>query len=349
MGKVYGDRWEILDSLGEGGQAHTFLVADKQTGEETRYVLKRLKNINRIQRFRTEIEAIQNLSHENVLDLIDFDLENEKPYLVTEYCPGGSLAQAEPFWRDSPTETLEVFEQICEGVNCAHNHDPPIVHRDLKPENIYLRTPEGPAVVGDFGICFIADDGDRVTLTEEAVGPRLFISPELEDGRVDKVSTKSDVYSLGKLLYWMLRGEVFSREKHRNPRWDLKGPKKWSGRGAREEFWANIYMEHVNRLLDEMITMDPAKRKDLDQILFAVRGIRYLIEREFTPIAQGIQQPCKYCGIGHYKQRAASSMQARNFGLNIVGAPEWRILVCDVCGHVQMFRIEKAERKDWWE
>src|SRR5438876_944465 len=97
MSKVYGDRWEIIESLDEGGQAHTFLVKDVKGEGETIYVLKRLKNLNRIDRFKREIEAVRNLSHENIVHLIDFDLEAEKPYLVTEYCSGGSLSKIQPF------------------------------------------------------------------------------------------------------------------------------------------------------------------------------------------------------------------------------------------------------------
>jgi serine/threonine protein kinase len=347
MGQIYGERWEIVESLGEGGQAHTFLVVDKQGEGEPRYALKRLKNLERIQRFRAEIEAIRSLSHTNVLKLVDYDLEGDRPYLVTEYCLGKSLVEVEPFWHGSAAKTLELFGQICEGVNCAHHHTPPIIHRDLKPDNIYLRTPEGPAVVGDFGICYLSDDGTRITLTEEAVGPRLFIAPELEDGRIKEVSPKSDVYSLGKLLYWMFRGQVFSREKHRDPKWDLKGPKRWSGRGPIEEFWDNIYMEHVNRLLDRMIVVDPGERWNVDQILLVLGDVRRLIEKEFTPIARGIQQPCIYCGLGYYRQ--LDSKEVLNFGFDVVvGSPDWRILVCDLCGHVQIFRIDKAEQKDWW-
>lgn len=93
--------------------------------------------------------------------MIDFNLAADKPYLVTEYCAGGSLSKAEPFWLKSPIIALELFEQICSGVAYAHNQN--IIHRDIKPANIFLRTTTGPAVVGDFGICFLEEDGTRLT------------------------------------------------------------------------------------------------------------------------------------------------------------------------------------------
>ncbi len=273
----------------EGGQAHTFLVKDIRGATQSLYVLKRLKNIKRLERFKREIEAVRNLNHENLVRFIDFDLDDKAPYLVTEYCTGGSLAEARPFWQDSPAKALTLFQQICAGV--AYAHAQKIIHRDLKPENIFLRTETGPAVVGDFGICFI-DDGDRVTLVDEAVGPRLFIAPELEDGRVSSVSARSDTYSLGKILYWLLSGgKVFSREKHRDRSFDLKKENADTILG-----WDNVYMEHVNRILDVMVTPNPEERQDVHVISILAKRAQRLIAKEFTPIVPGLRQPCTYCG-----------------------------------------------------
>jgi serine/threonine protein kinase len=342
MAKTYGGRWETVEPLGKGGQAHTYLVKDLRGEGDTLYALKRLIDINRLDRFRREVEAIRNLTHENILRLIDFDLEGEKPYLVSEFCAGKSLPQAEPFWQNSPVKALELFQQICGGVAYAHRQG--VIHRDLKPDNIFLRTKDGPAVVGDFGICFLEDDGTRLTSIDRAVGPRLFMAPELEDGRDDQISPKSDTYSLGKLLYWLMSGRrIFSREKHREPQWDLKGQNEDSPLG-----WNNIYMEHVNRLLDLMIIHDRNNRRGVDNILILLRRVIRLVEKEFTPISKDIGQPCTYCGMGLYVIRAENNTQVSNFGVTPVGDPNWRIFTCDKCGHVQMFRVDMADKQQWW-
>jgi len=91
-----------------------------------------------------------------------------------------------------------------------------VVHRDIKPENI-LSTFETTPVVGDFGICFV-DDDEHLTITEEVMGARFYCAPELRDGRLQPgiPPQAADVYSLGKLLYWMLSyGRIFDREDHR--------------------------------------------------------------------------------------------------------------------------------------
>jgi len=342
MGKVYGNRWEIRETLGEGGQAHTFLAIDQRGEGQTQYVLKRLKNLNRLSRFAKEVEAIRNLNHEHIVRLIDFSLEEPEPYLVTEYCLGGALVDADPTWFSQPRIAFDLFQQICDGIAFAHGQG--IIHRDIKPANVFLRGSHGPAVVGDFGICYILDDGTRVTLTEEAVGARNFMAPELEDGRLDQISSKSDTYSLGKLLYWLLSGgKVFAREKYRDKQWDLKTPHLDSLLG-----WKNIYMEHANRLLDLMITADIEQRRDVGNILILSRRTARLIEKEFTPISNAILQPCVYCGQGVYKLRASTNSEAENIGFSGRGAPDWRILVCNSCGHIQAFRIDMAENKQWW-
>ena len=343
MAQRYGDRWIVQKSLREGGQAHTFIVTDSRGSGEDQYVLKRLKNPKRVSRFKTEIEAIRNLSHENILRLIDFDLETDKPYLVTEFCKGGSLAECSRFWQGSPVQALKLFQEICKGVAFAHAQG--VIHRDIKPDNIFLREASGPPVVGDFGICLLEKTDERMTLTEEAVGPRLYMAPEVEDGRLDQVSPRVDCYSLGKLLYWLLSGgKMFSREKHRERVWDLKDRNEDSILG-----WNNIYMEHVNRLLDKMIIAEPSDRFETSTILTLIRRVTRLVEKEYNPVDPNIRQLCTYCGEGFYRQQVKSNpTQVRNFGLNAVGSSDWRIYTCTQCGHVQAFRADLAARIDRW-
>lgn len=291
MAKLYGDRWENAGSIGEGGQARIYAVVDRTGEQDQLLVLKELKNLERVKYFEREIEVIRSLIHPNVVRLLDFDLEGPRPYLVSEYCIGGSLDKAKPFWSDSPLSALDLFEEICEGV--AHAHSKGIIHRDLKPQNIFLRRAQGPAVVGDFGLSHILDDGERITVTDEVMGSRYYTPPEIEVGRTNLISKKSDTYSLGKVLYWLLSGKVLPREDFRNPDWDLRNPR------SVFNVWQNIHMEHINRLLDLMIVKDPEKRRSVDNIVELIPDTLRLIRKEFTPIGSGMRQPCLYCGSGY--------------------------------------------------
>jgi serine/threonine protein kinase len=332
MSQMTNGRWKVVRSLGEGGQGRTFLVRDVNADSETLYVLKRLKNPARVRRLRTEVEAISKLSHAAIVKLVDADIDTEQPYLVMEYCQGGALSLARPFWRDSTEAALLLFEQILEGVSHAHANG--VIHRDIKPENIFLRTSDGLPVLGDFGLSYLEDDpSQRQTAMTEAVGPRLFMAPELEDGRLDKVTALTDVYSLGKLLYWLLAGRVYSREKHRLPAWDVKSVQTdpMTGEG-------NSFLEHVNDLLDKMVVEDPLQRRDVANVLILVRQARHLIVNRAHPLTMSVRHPCSFCGRGAYVLTVDGDVTAvSNFGLRAVAGNHWRALVCDRCGHVQLF------------
>ena len=332
MAKNFGGRWEHVKDLSEGGQAWTYLVKRVPSGpDSTLHVLKRLKNPKRLGRFSNEIEAIKKLSHPAVIKMIDYDLDCETPYLVTEYCEGGPLSKATAFWRATPSDALLLFEQILEGMK--HIHENEVIHRDIKPENVFLRTASGPPVMGDFGLSFMLDDDERHTMTNEAVGSRHYMAPELEDGRVEAVNSSSDVYSLGKLLYWLFTGRVFSREEHRDERNDVKRFFKdpFTGQGSPE-------LEHVNELLDFMITKNPHDRRDVENLLALTRQARRLVSERFHALTLKIRHPCSFCGRGTYALKVDGDVTAtRNFGMNPMGADRKRVLVCDRCRHVQIF------------
>jgi serine/threonine protein kinase len=202
----FGDRWEVIESLGEGGQAHTFMVRDLRDGT-TGWVLKRLKNPTRQARFEREIRALSRLQSSHVPSIVDFAI-GDRSYLVTPYV-GRNLVQL----RDAlePQTLLERFHGIV--VAAADAHAEGLIHRDIKPDNVTVDDAGTPFLV-DFGIC--ADDESEVVLTTtaEGFGNRAFAAPECEPGSMDAARPASDVYSLGKLLYWMTTGgRVMVRER----------------------------------------------------------------------------------------------------------------------------------------
>ena len=337
MAQTFG-RWQIDRPLGEGGQAHTFLVRDT-TGEYPDVaVLKRLKNPSnpqRLARFKQEAEALQRVSHPHVLKLVDFSVDDPKPYIVTEYCAGGNLAEANV--QDLPLERrMDLCLEITDGLSATHSAG--IVHRDIKPENIFLRAAGGPAVVGDFGLSFF-ENGERQTLVDEAVGPWLFMAPELEDGAAQDVAPTADVYSLGKVVYWVLTGKTFSREKHRQQPFSLVALKQ------DERF------EHFSQVLDSMIVAAPSERlKDANMAWQRLERACRLFLDGYRAI--GVRPSrCDYCGLGPYQMlRTHSSTDLHNtLGIASVGSPRWRIFCCANCGHLLYFRPDLSKNPDWLE
>lgn len=336
MAKIYGDRWKVLKSLRPRGQAETFLVEDTQTPGSEPCVLKRLRNVERHERFRTEVQALRTINSPHVVKLVDVSLDNTPPFLVMEYCRGGSLEDQRESWTSDVVRKLTLFAQICDGVAAAHSAG--VIHRDIKPANVLMRGPDGPAVVGDFGIAFVSE-GERLTLTDEAVGARKSTSPELADGRAEEVSPMSDVYSLGKLLYWMLAGgRVFDREQHRDKSYDLA-----RGQSGRPE------LEHVNRMLDRMITIDPSDRlRNAGEVANITRRTINLLAGGVRVLAADITELCAFCRVGHYLAVTMENPNdVRNFGITPVGTSQWKVLVCDHCANIQLFRPDLVTRR-WW-
>jgi serine/threonine protein kinase len=193
--------------LPEGGHAHTFVVMRADGTDNREYVLKRLKNPEREGYFEREVRACMTLDHPNVLKVRDHGrTPSGKPFLITEYCAGGALERRPDV--EGLCSRLRLFEQVVAGVAHAHSQPYPIYHLDLKPENVLLKG--CVPVVGDWGICFIEDG--QVTVSKE--GPRgsmYYCPPELRGPKIsgDPALAAADVYSLGKILYFLFTGEVY--------------------------------------------------------------------------------------------------------------------------------------------
>lgn len=214
------NQWESTDShFDEGGQSKLYLVKNNLTKSDEIFVLKELKNPKRIIRFEREINAIIKLeSHDNVIQIVDYGIfRDEKNPCYVMPKADCSLAIHISKLKEDINQSLKTFEFICAGVE--HLHISGIIHRDLKPENILIFS--GIPKISDFGLCLVVDE-IRITPTSEAVGSRFYMAPELEDGKNLDIDPSADVYSLGKILYYILSGgTIFSREKFRNRDYSL--------------------------------------------------------------------------------------------------------------------------------
>jgi serine/threonine protein kinase len=152
-------------------------------------------------RFFTEAQAVARISHPNVVSILDFGQHENRPFLVMVYMEGGSLADrmGEPFLVE---RAFEIVEDSARAVGAAHSLG--LVHRDIKPGNI-LMDREGRAKLADFGIAS-SRVSERLTLTGLAMGSPHYVSPEQASGH--ECTPRSDVYSLGVVLYELLTGRV---------------------------------------------------------------------------------------------------------------------------------------------
>ena len=204
----FGTRWINPEPLDKGGQAQTFLVSHAEEPKGPRRVAKLLSNPReeRKLRFLQEIEVTETFDHPNVVRSLGRGetTKSKWPYFVMPYYELGTLEKNHEHL-GSPLHLLRIFLAICKGVGYAHSKA--LIHRDLKSANIFMAQPVLP-VVGDFGLCYRADEDQdgRNTQTSEAVGARKYMPPEWREGRHDRPSATGDIYSLGKILYWMFKG-----------------------------------------------------------------------------------------------------------------------------------------------
>ena len=176
-GKIFGNRWEIIKSINEGGQAYVYLVKDLKAQDDKDYVLKRLKNEKRIERFRREIEAIKSIDSPYVEKIIDFStVEGNDFFYVMPYHTDQTLESILKDLGGNFIRSFRIIEKICEGIRSAHANEIPIIHRDLKPSNILINENDVPRII-DFGLCFL-EDKERITFSQEQVGSRFYIAPE---------------------------------------------------------------------------------------------------------------------------------------------------------------------------
>jgi eukaryotic-like serine/threonine-protein kinase len=199
-------RYHIQRLLGEGAKKRVYLAQDALLNREVAVALFKAEGLDddgrvRIQR---EIRALSQLgNHPHIATLYDAGEEHSRPYFVSHYLPGGSiqdLLRTAEHHRLTLDHALRLTDQICQALGYAHQQG--IIHRDLKPSNVWL-TEDGAVKLGDFGLATSLDQS-RFSLIGVLIGTAAYLPPEQLQGR--KLDARSDLYSLGAMLYEMVAG-----------------------------------------------------------------------------------------------------------------------------------------------
>lgn len=205
IGKLLGNRYQILEQLGGGGMAIIYKGRDTFLNRFVTIKVPRpefTSDEEFVRRFSREAQAIARLSHPNIVSIFDVGREGDVPYLVMEYVEGDNLKNLirTKGAISPPEKAVQIAGQVLDALQ--HAHDNNIVHRDIKPHNILITT-LGAAKLTDFGI---AREATTTTLTQSdtIVGSVHYLSPE--QARGETAGPRSDIYSLGVVLYEMVTG-----------------------------------------------------------------------------------------------------------------------------------------------
>jgi serine/threonine protein kinase/Flp pilus assembly protein TadD len=205
-GTIFARRYEVIEELGKGGMGRVYKVFDKKIKEKVALKLLRPEisaDEETVERFSNELKYARKIIHKNVCRMFDLGEEEGTHYITMEYVSGEDLkSMIRMMGRMSPGQTVSIARYVCEGLAEAHKLG--VVHRDLKPQNIMIDR-EGKARIMDFGIARSLK-AKGITGAGIIIGTPEYMSPEQVEGK--EVDQRSDLYSLGVILYEMLTGRV---------------------------------------------------------------------------------------------------------------------------------------------
>ncbi len=205
-GTTFASRYEVIEELGKGGMGKVYRVLDTKIEEEVALKLIQPEissDKKTIERFRNELKISRRIAHRNVCKMYDLGEEKEVHYITMEYVPGESLkSMIGMMGQLSAGQVVFIARQVCEGLAEAHRLG--VVHRDLKPSNIIIDK-EGNTHIMDFGIAR-SPKVKGITGPGRIIGTPEYMSPEQVEGK--EVDQRSDIYSLGVILYEMMAGRL---------------------------------------------------------------------------------------------------------------------------------------------
>ena len=205
-GELIDNRYKIIQSIGEGGMANVYLAWDTILEREVAVKILRgdlAEDEKFIRRFQREANSASSLRHPNIVEMYDVGEDSGKYFIVMEYVDGKTLKSLiKKRGALNITESIDIMMQLTSGIACAH--DSYIIHRDIKPQNVMILE-DGRVKITDFGIA-MALNNNELTQTNSVMGSVHYLPPEQASGSGSTI--KSDIYSLGILMFELLTGKV---------------------------------------------------------------------------------------------------------------------------------------------
>jgi serine/threonine protein kinase len=381
----YTTKWEIVEKIGGGGQGVVYRVFDKTIKNNTDpFIINFLNSIKvahvndiqkqldeffnllherltiqnisfhkaikvlhkpseardadrSLERIRNEIQAMSSIEHPNLIKMIDTDPDSQ--WFVMDFYKNRTLSeQYERFYGD-PLQSLRNIRPLVEGVIKLHENK--IVHRDIKPKNIFIGS-ANQLILGDFGLVFFVDAiHTRISETYENVGSRDWMPAWAMGMKVEDIKPSVDIFCIGKTIWSMISNSSILRLwYHRKPEFNLEG--KFPNRS---EFIL------INNLLDKCIVEEEKNcLPTVSDLLNEIDDCTQKIENSVEQLSKNVKRKCKVCGIGKYELEVSGKniSEIHNFGFDPRGSRNMRIVVCNNCGHTQIFSYFLDELPKAW-
>ena len=372
--RIYGRRWRVIREIGRGGQGIVYEVEDRSGHDTEDALLERLRidlsnatasirypdseaihrkliqlireisattppraalkellppdeSVNErtaLDRMKSEIETIRTISHPSLIPILDENIDER--WYVTKFFSGGTLASKPDLYKNQVLDSLRALRPVVEAV--AKLHQVGRFHRDIKPDNVFIDQADR-LVLGDFGLAFNREGEERLTETFENVGSRDWMPAWAMGLRLTEVQPNFDVFSLGKVLWAMISGQpILQLWYHRKPKFDLA-----------KMFPGNESIAFVQTILDRTVVEEPTDCiKNGTELLALVDETIEALTMKVRVFGGDLIRKCLVCGKGNYQIIVDHDVdEQRNFGLEVIAQPKFRIFVCNSCGHLQLF------------
>ncbi len=312
-GDVLAGKYEVVNEVGEGGFGKTYQGYD--AGMDRHVAIKELLHSSAEtdpeeyeeykRRFRKEAQVVSKFAHPNVVTAYALESDSEgNLYLILEYVDGGSLKDLLSEGVLEPKRAVEIATELCDAIDALWNSD--IVHRDIKPSNILL-TKEGKAKLTDFGVAQVGHETRRTQSPSAHPGTPAYKSPE-QASSTGYLDQRSDLYALGLVLYELLTGKLYLRNRVPPHRLNRKVPRALSAAvmKALQEDSADRYQsaQEMSAALQEALHGGP-----LQAVTLALSGIREVIATRGVAYAAGLVAlvAVTYLGVQAYSSSRSES------------------------------------------